>query len=89
MARLCRICGETLVDFYYRCDDRSDSFYLCECGAVNPLKKSPRKDGPKFTNEWTTPGNVTVEEAPPRQNSGGYHVGKREIFPQEDRMVVG
>jgi hypothetical protein len=53
---------------------------------VNPLKKSPRKDGPKFTNEWTTPGNVTVEEAPPRQSFGGYHVGqriKKEVYPEE------
>jgi len=79
VARNCRICGDALETFYYRIDDRSDSFYSCDhCGAINPLKRNAVKPLPRHTNEWTASGTVTEEEAPVRSSTGGYHTGSKQ-----------
>lgn len=87
--RLCRICDRELIDLYFNCSDRHDAFYVCGCGAVNPLRRPPGKQAPQHLNEWISipEDAVSIKDVPVRLVHGGYHIDRQTIKVEEESFV--
>lgn len=82
----CRICQRSLEKLYVSSFSPSEGYYVCECGAINPvrrlMKSSSKKHLKLIENEWTpNVGFVDEKEKPIRV---AMSVGKRPV--DEDRI---